>query len=87
MSLTQLNEEMDKRLTVMIESVNKGLRERNLSMKLLTATAWKVYDAEKENKIFVGGSMLVQLRERWLSCMSTHLEVSYAPLQLGVQLA
>ncbi len=55
MSLTQLNEEMDKRLIVMIESVNKGLRERNLSMKLLTATAWKVYDAEKENKIFVGG--------------------------------
>ncbi len=52
---TKLNEEMDKRLKVMLESVRIGLTSKDLPIKLLTPTAWKVYESEKKGKLFVGG--------------------------------
>jgi len=55
MPATLLNEEMDARLRVMLESVKVGLTSKDLPMKLLTPTAWKVYESEKEGKLFVGG--------------------------------
>ena len=52
---SQLNEEMDNKLKVMLESVHIGLTSRDLPMKLLTPTAWKVYESEKNGALFVGG--------------------------------
>lgn len=54
-SATHLNEEMDKRLKVMLESVRIGLTSKDLPMKLLTPTAWRVYESEKKGKLFIGG--------------------------------
>ena len=54
-STTHLNEEMDKRLKVMLESVRIGLTSKDLPMKLLTPTAWRMYESEKKGKLFIGG--------------------------------
>lgn len=51
----KLQHEMDFRLSVMLEAVNRGLRERYLKMKLLTPVAADLFDAESKNKMYLGG--------------------------------
>jgi len=50
-----LQREMDFRLTIMLEAVRRGLKERDLRMKLLTPVAGELYDGESKNKMFLGG--------------------------------
>ncbi len=51
----KLQQEMDFRLSVMLDAVKRGLKERNLRMKLLTPEAGTIYEAESEGKMFLGG--------------------------------
>lgn len=54
LSREELLQEMDRRLSVMIESVRQGLEERP-AMRLLEPTAAKVLAAEREGRLLLGG--------------------------------
>lgn len=51
----KLRQEMDFRLSVMLEAVSRGLKEHDLKMKLLTPVAQKLFEAESKGKMFLGG--------------------------------
>lgn len=50
-----LNDEMDRRLQVMIDSVALGLSEDSPQMFLLNPSAKKIMDAEREGRLALGG--------------------------------
>ncbi len=50
-----LNAEMDRRLQVMIDSVELGLSNESPQMFLLDPTAKKIMDAEREGRVALGG--------------------------------
>lgn len=56
LSAEKLQEEMGFRLSVMLESVTRGLEDRSLRMKLLTPVAGEIYEAESAGKMFLGGA-------------------------------
>ena len=53
-----LNSEMEKRLHLMLDAVEEGLKNEKISMKLLRPTAKKIMEAEERGKVFLGGTHL-----------------------------
>lgn len=51
----KLNDEMDRRLQVMIDAVKRGFSEDCPEMFLLSPTAHKIFEAEKRGKLVAGG--------------------------------
>ncbi len=51
----KMHEEMEFRLSVMLEAVDRGLKDDHLKMKLLRPVAGEIYDAEAKKKMFLGG--------------------------------
>lgn len=54
-SKEKLNNEMDRRLQVMIEAVKRGFSEDCPGMFLLSPTAHKIFESEKTGKLVAGG--------------------------------
>ena len=51
----ELQREMAFRLSVMLESVERGLVDRNLKTKLVAPVAGDIYEAESKGEMFLGG--------------------------------
>ena len=50
-----VREEMSKRLSIMVKSVEKGLDDKNVSMYLTEPSANKILDSEKRKNLAIGG--------------------------------
>ncbi|MDN5318237.1 MAG: L-serine dehydratase [Thermovirga sp.] len=57
-SIDTLNEEMKKRLHIMLNAVKEGLNPEKISMRLLKPTAQKIMTAIESDGVFLGGTHL-----------------------------
>jgi L-serine dehydratase len=51
----QARDEMNNRLKIMIDSVEQGLEDKNVSMPITNPSAGKILNAEKNNELVIGG--------------------------------